>query len=145
MTFQQGCFNLQLYFSSRRFGTVAAWRAQRTGYIRRPLATGVTKPRRTNSLNLSSRHPPTRARTLRASTIPHHPLPSLIASSHPFSPQVRLSWLIFAIFVPTCCQQGPIFTPRSPKIAQLLAKMPQDSPKSLQADPPRPENVARTP
>ena len=32
MTFQQGCFNLQLYFSSRRFGTVAAWRAQRTGY-----------------------------------------------------------------------------------------------------------------
>jgi hypothetical protein len=32
MTFQQGCFNLQLYFSSRKFGTVAAWRAQRTGY-----------------------------------------------------------------------------------------------------------------
>ena len=28
-------------------------------------------------------------------------------------------------------------TPRSPKIAQLLAKMPQDSPKSLQPDPPK--------
>ena len=45
MIFQQGCFNLQLCFSSRRFGTVAAWRAQRTGYIRRPLATGVTRSR----------------------------------------------------------------------------------------------------
>ena len=32
-------------------------------------------------------------------------------------------------------------TPRSPKIAQLLAKTPQDSPKSLQQELPRPATV----
>ena len=70
-----------------------------------------------------------------------------------------------AILVPTCCQKVPNLTPRSPKRAQIMAKIAQESPtygqdrsrepnlwprspkilpKSLQPDPPRPQNVAKT-
>ena len=35
-------------------------------------------------------------------------------------------------------------TPRSPKRAQLMAKIAQNTPKSLQPNPPRPQNVAKT-
>ena len=39
----------------------------------------------------------------------------------------RLSWCIFAIFPARSCQEDPDSKPRSPKIAQLLAIIVQDS------------------
>ena len=56
-----------------------------------------------------------------------------------------------AILVPTCCQEVPNLTPRSPKRPQLMAKIDQESPtygqdrpKSSPRASPRPQNVAKT-
>ena len=49
-----------------------------------------------------------------------------------------------AILVPTSCQEVPNFTPRSAKRAQFVAKICQNTPKSLKPDPSRPQNVAKT-
>ena len=61
-----------------------------------------------------------------------------------FSTQVGHLSPSSAILVPTCCQEVPNLTPRSSKRAQLVAKIAQIRPKSLQPDPPRPQNAAKT-
>ena len=43
----------------------------------------------------------------------------------------------YAILVPTCRQEVPNFTPRSPKRAQLLAKITQNSPQEPPTRPPK--------
>ena len=67
--------------------------------------------------------------------------PYLVAQSHPFCTHVRPSWLIFGIFAPTCCQKCPNIAPRLPNlpnIAQLMAKIAQDSPQEAPRHPPGP-------
>ena len=42
-----------------------------------------------------------------------------------------------AILVPTCCQEVPNLTPRSPKRAQLVAKIAQNTPQDPPSRPPK--------
>ena len=42
-----------------------------------------------------------------------------------------------AILVPTCCQEVPNLTPRSPKRAQLVAKIAQNTPQEPPTRPPK--------
>ena len=51
-----------------------------------------------------------------------------------FFSQLGLSWLIFGIFVPTSCQEGPNLTPKSPKIDQFTPNLTATSANIVQLE-----------
>ena len=57
----------------------------------------------------------------------HTPWRAKSSQDEPKMESRRSSWLIFAIFVPTSCEENSKMGPRSGKIAELVAKIAQNS------------------
>ena len=126
LNFSGFSFSLSFYSSwppCLKFGTVAAWRAQRTGYPPPPGGvSGVSNIKFPTLLN-GPRGSAARAQmpsAARGATIGHY-----------------IFQLKLAILVPTCCQEVPNLTPRSPKRAQLMAKIAQNTPQEPPTRPPK--------
>ena len=114
---------------------MAALRAQRTGYIRRPRVAGgraCVDPVSSSSnsdlptLLRGSRGSQTRAQM---SAVARRPIP--------FSTQVAHVNSFLAVLVLTFCQQVPKMTPKSPKRAQLVSKIAQNTPQEPPSRPPK--------
>ena len=106
-------------------GTMAAWRAQRTGYPPPPRSGGracVNLVSSSSNFKFPTLFKGPRGVQTRAQ------MPAAVRRPFPFSTQVDHLNAFLAVLVPTCCQQVPKMTPRSPKRAQLVSKIAQNTP-----------------